>query len=161
VTRPQLVTALQLSIRAALSAGVAVAIAQLLNLPSPVFAMVGAVIVTDLSPTVTQELALRRLAATVLGATVGAALSQALPPSPLAAGFSILVAMFLSHLLHLEVAAKVTGFVCGIVVLEFADQPWAHAMDRTLETALGIGVAYLVSLVPKLIGVEEPGGRDS
>ena len=65
--------------------------------------------------------------------------------------------MFLSHLLHLEVAARVTGFVCGIVVLEFADQPWSHAMDRTLETVLGIGVAYLVSLVPKLIGVEEPG----
>jgi uncharacterized membrane protein YgaE (UPF0421/DUF939 family) len=156
VTLSQLVTALQLSIRASLSAALSLAIAQLLQLETPLFAMVSAVIVTDLSATQTQQLALRRLAATVLGATTGAVLSSILPAGPLAVGVSILVAMLLSHLLGLEVAARVTGFVCGIVVLAYGDNPWFHALDRTLETVLGIGVAFLVSLVPKLIGVQEP-----
>jgi uncharacterized membrane protein YgaE (UPF0421/DUF939 family) len=150
-------TALQLSVRAASSAGLAVAIAQVLDLEYPIYTLLAAVIVMDLSPSKTQQLALQRLVGTLVGATVGAALSYVLPPGPLSVGFSILTAMLLSYVVHVQAAAKLAGYVCGIVVLAHGADPWSYALYRTIETFLGIGVAVLVSLVPKLLRIEEPG----
>jgi uncharacterized membrane protein YgaE (UPF0421/DUF939 family) len=156
-----LTPAFQLSLRAAVSAGLAVAIAELLRLQYPLYALIGAVIVSDLSPSQTRQLGLRRLAGSVLGATIGAAISQLLPSAPWAIGLSVLSAMFLSHLLHLEGAAKITGYVCGIVVLDHGAQPWSYALYRLIETILGVGMAILVSLVPKLLPTNQTKQQDS
>jgi uncharacterized membrane protein YgaE (UPF0421/DUF939 family) len=61
MTFSTLIPALQLSIRSGLGAGVSVAIAQLLRLQFPLYAMIAAVIVTDLSPLQTRKLGLWRL----------------------------------------------------------------------------------------------------
>jgi uncharacterized membrane protein YgaE (UPF0421/DUF939 family) len=150
----------QLSIRAALAAGLAVASAQLLRLQYPLYALIAAVIVTDLSISRSRQLGLQRLAGTVLGATLGAALGPLLQSGPWAVGIGILAAIFLCHLLRLQGAAKVTGYICGIVVLDHSGHPWSYALYRLLETVLGIGAALLVSLVPKLIPLENPKHQD-
>jgi uncharacterized membrane protein YgaE (UPF0421/DUF939 family) len=159
--RPSTITTLQLCTRAGSSAGLAVAIAQFLTLQHPVYALIAAVIVTDLSPSKTVQLALQRLAGTVIGATVGAALSYALPSGPLAIGLSILAAMLLSSAVRLQPAAKLAGYVSGIVVLAHGAQPWSYAVYRLIETFLGIGTAVLVSVVPKLMRVEGRGRSPS
>jgi uncharacterized membrane protein YgaE (UPF0421/DUF939 family) len=43
------------------------------------------------------------------------------------------------------------------VLLEHTAQPWSYALWRFAETVLGIGVALVISLVPKLIRYDEPG----
>jgi uncharacterized membrane protein YgaE (UPF0421/DUF939 family) len=63
--------------------------------------------------------------------------------------------MFFCHLLRLDEAAKVAGYVCGIVLLEHGDHPWSYALYRAVETVLGIGLAVLVSLVPPLVPIDE------
>ena len=84
-----------------------------------------------------------------------------LRPNAWEAGLAILAAMFLSHLLRLRNSAKVAGYVCGIVLLAFGDHPWEYALHRTIETALGIVMAMLVSLVPKLLSTDESDRQQS
>ena len=151
---------IQLALRAAVAAGLSLALAQLFRLEYPLYAMIAAVIVTDLSASQTRKLGLRRLVATVLGAACGATLGPLLLPGPVAVGLSILVAMLICILLRGQDVAKVVGYICGIVVLEHGANPWFYAFFRVIETVLGIGVAWLISLVPKLIRTDESGSQE-
>ena len=148
------ITALQLSIRAASAAGLAIAIAQWLKLPFPIYALIAAVLVIDLAPAKTLQMALQRMAGTLIGATVGAVLSYSLPPGPVEIGVSVLVAMLLSYVANVQGGAKLAGYVAGIAVMSYGADPWSYAVYRAVETFLGIAMAVLVSLVPKLLRVE-------
>ena len=152
----RLTSAFQVSVRAALAAGVSVLLAQLCRFDHPIYALIAAVIVTDLSPSRTTKLGLQRLVATVAGASCGAVASMVLGASAWAIGLSIFFAMAICHLLRVSDGAKVAGYICGIVMIAHGEHPWIYAFFRLIETALGIGVAWLLSLVPMLIHVEEP-----
>jgi len=155
------ITALQLSLRAATAAGLSVGIAQWLKLPFPIYALIASVLVIDLSPAKTLQMALQRMAGTLIGATVGAVLSYSLPPGPVEIGVSVLVAMLLSYVVNARGGAKLAGYVAGIAVMSYGANPWSYAVYRAIETFLGIAMAVLVSVIPKLLRVEaedETGG---
>ena len=143
-----------------MAASVSLVVARALGLEFPLYSFLAAVIVTDLSPAQTRRLGGRRVGATVIGATCGAALSQVLPAGPWAAGLGVLVAMLACNLVHMQESAKVAGYISGIILLAYGAEPWSYAVVRLLETMLGVGVAWVISLVPKLIGLDEPGHRD-
>jgi uncharacterized membrane protein YgaE (UPF0421/DUF939 family) len=145
------VSALQLSLRAAVAATLALVLAQLLQLQHPLYAMISAVVVTDLQPAETRKLAFPRLVGTVIGSVFGAAINTLLSPSPWTLGLGIMIAVFATHLIFRSAAAKVAGYVCGIVLLDHGETPWSYGFFRMIETALGIGAAMGVSVVPKLM----------
>ena len=149
--RSSLIRGLQLSFRGAAAAGISFAVALALKLEFPIYAVIAAVIVIDLNPAETRKLALRRIGGTIIGSVLGAVLAAALPHGVLTMGLGIFLAMFLTHMLRRPEAARVAGYLCAIVLLEHTASPWTYAMWRFVETLLGIGVALLVSLVPKAI----------
>ena len=145
---------MQLSLRAGVAAALSVAIARALALPYPLYAMIAAVIVTDVDPARTRALTYPRLAGTVIGASVGAIASRWLPPGEVALGVAVALSMMACHVLDRKDSATLAGYVGGIVLLEHASDPWLYGVGRLVETALGLAVAVAVSLVPKLLKTE-------
>jgi uncharacterized membrane protein YgaE (UPF0421/DUF939 family) len=145
---------LQLALRASVAAFLSLAIAQFLELQFPIYALITAIIVTDLSPSESVLLGWRRLVATVVGAVCGATLSMVLPATSWAIGLSILVAMLLCHVIRMPEVARVAGYTSTIVAFSYGVDPWHYAFYRLLETGLGICVAWSISYVPKLIQLE-------
>ncbi len=153
---PPLKRGLQIASRAAVGAALALVLAQALRLDYPIYAMLAAVIVTELSPAQTRQLAVRRIVATLVGASCGALLARTLPSNPWTIGLGILVAMLLCHLVKAAEGARVAGYICGISMLTHGADPWKYALFRTVETLLGIAVASALSFLPKLLGEDEP-----
>jgi uncharacterized membrane protein YgaE (UPF0421/DUF939 family) len=145
---------IQLALRASLAAGLSLAIAQFLELQFPIYALIAAIIVTDLSPSESILLGWRRLVATVVGAVCGATLSMVLPATSWAIGLSILVAMLSCHLIGTPEVVRVAGYTSAIVAFSYGVNPWHYAFYRLIETGLGICVAWSISYVPKLIRTE-------
>lgn len=142
-------TALQLSVRAASAAALAFWVAILLGADHAIYALIGAVIVTDLSPRTSRKLAIQRLAGTLIGAAVGATLLNFIPHGPVALGVAILCAMLITFMLQLEPpAARVAGYVAAIVMFTHSQDSWLYAFQRAWETIVGIGAALVVGLVP-------------
>jgi len=149
---------LQLAVRAAAAAGLAALAAQLLGLPYPIYALISAVIVTELEPAKTRALALPRLASTALGSLPGALAAPYLSPSAWALALVVLVGMLLASAVRLPAgSARMAGYVGAIVLLSHGTDPWHYSFFRVAETALGIGAAWLVALVPKLLPPEQDG----
>ena len=140
----------QLAVRASLAAGTTVSIAHALALPNPVFALTAAVIVVDLDPASTRALAWKRFAGTFVGALLGALGAIALPSGPVAIIVAVLATMLLCHVLKLDGSARISGYLAAVIVMQYGDAPWRYAADRFLETTLGIVIALLVSLLPRL-----------
>ena len=149
------IESLQLAVRASVGAAASFALAEQLELEHPVFAFVAAVIVTDLSPARTRSLAGRRLLATLLGAALGAGLARFWPPEAWSVAAGVLIAMLATSALQAQEAARVAGYICGVVMLA-ESEALDYALDRTVETLLGVAVAWAISHVPKLIRLEEP-----
>src|SRR5437660_9025437 len=69
-TRGTILRIVQLPLRAGLAAALSQAIATFLGLPYPAFAMVAAILVTDLAPEQSRQLGLRRIGGTLIGAAL-------------------------------------------------------------------------------------------
>lgn len=143
-----------LALRVALAAAIAFALAELLQLNHPIYAFIAAVIVTDRSPQLSRKLGLTRIASTIVGAATGAALSQIMGPGVLSLGISVLVAMLACQALRMSDGAKVAGYICGLILIDHRGEPWTYALDRFIETLLGVIVAWGVSAVPHLIRID-------
>jgi uncharacterized membrane protein YgaE (UPF0421/DUF939 family) len=142
---------LQLAIRASLAASLAYWAATACGSEYAIYALIAAVVVSNLSPQETRKLAGPRLVGTVVGAVGGAVATYVLPVGPIGLGVAILVAMLTMFLLHLQAAAKIAGYTAAIVMFTHTGDPWIYAAERAFDNVLGIGAAVLVSYLPKLI----------
>ena len=136
-----------LGVRAALASCAAVAIAQSLHLTYPLYAVVAAVIVTDVSSEKTQQSGVQRLLGTALGSLAGPLFVLGFGHSLPVVGAAIAALIFVCYVVGYTEASKLAGYVAGLVVLDHSNAPWDYARDRFVETSLGIVLAIVVSLL--------------
>jgi uncharacterized membrane protein YgaE (UPF0421/DUF939 family) len=148
--------ALQMAGRAAMAAAIAFWAAEFFGSSYAIYALIAAVMVTNLSVQETRDQAIPRLVGTVTGGVVGALWTYVLPSGPLALGLAVFVAMVPMYLLRLDGGARLAGYMAALVIYTHAGDPWIYAVMRGFETVLGIAAAVLVSYVPKLMRAAAP-----
>lgn len=151
---------MQLAFRAAVGAVLALSIARWIGFDTPIFALIAAVIVTDRNPAETRRLAIRRVISTAIGALCGIGLAQFLGSSAWEAGMAIFVSIVASIAVTKLGDPKLAAYLSALIVINYANDPLHYALDRFLETALGIVVAWVISLVPRLIELEEEEAKE-
>jgi len=135
------------AIQAGLSAWLAVEMAGYFKLPYPIYSLVAAVIVSVSPRAAVAKVVVDRILATAVGATFGALVCELGGQGNLAIGLcaSAMIAAFLS--IDRPEAAKLAGYISGVVVMEHSIQSWRYAWDRFLETVLGIAAGYVVAVI--------------
>jgi uncharacterized membrane protein YgaE (UPF0421/DUF939 family) len=139
--------AFSFALRAALASVGAVLCVHLLHVTQGMYALIAAVVVSDAAPEAIRHLGTQRLLGTALGAVLGGVLAVLCGHALWAVGLAIFLTILVCQLLHFKDAAKVGGYVAGVVIVGYAAAPWRYAWDRFLETAVGIAFAILVCFV--------------
>ena len=140
--------AFRLPLRAGIAAGIALGVALAFSFGSPIYAVVTAVVVTDLDPAQTRKLAGPRILGTCIGGIFGGVATLLVHPGIAPVVVTVILAMYVCQLLHLPAAARLAGYVSAIIILGYASDPWTHARDRLIETVVGILAAAAISALP-------------
>lgn len=143
---------LALSVRITTAALVALALAQLLHLPLPLWAVLTAVIVTQMSVGRSLKATLDYLVGTLSGAIYGGAVGMVIPPtSEVALLGSLALAVAPLALLAATKpslsAAPITAVIVVLIPTITHASSYASALDRVLEVALGGVTGFVVSLL--------------
>lgn len=145
----------QLALRGSAAAALSLALGRWLNFDEPIFALIAAVIVTDRKVTESRKLAIRRILSTAIGGFCGAALAPVFHQSSLEVAVAIFVAMVVSTAVTQLSDPKFAAYLCALIVVNHSEQPLQYAYSRFAETALGITVGWAVSMVPKLVYLDD------
>jgi len=124
-----------------------VACVHLLHVKEGIYALIAAVIVSDAAPEAIRHLGFHRLVGTAVGAVLGGLLAVLCGHALWAVGLATFLTILVCQFPHFKDAAKVGGYVTGVVILGYAAAPWRYAWDRFLETAVGIAFAMPVRFV--------------
>jgi uncharacterized membrane protein YccC len=146
---------LALSIRVTIASLAALALAQLLHLPLPLWAVMTAVIVTQMSVGRSLKATIDYLAGTLGGAIYGGAIAVLVPHSNEIALLGVLALVvaplaFIATLNPRFSAAPITAIIVLLLPQITHGSPIASALDRVIEVALGgvTGAVVSVLLLP-------------
>ena len=143
---------LTLSIRATIAALVALVLAQVLQLPLPLWAVLTAVIVTQMSVGRSLKATFDYLVGTLSGAVYGGAIGVLVPHSnemALLAALALGVAplAFVAAIKPQFSVAPITAIIVLLVPTFTHAGPFASALDRIIEVALGGATGFVVSFL--------------
>ena len=145
-------TQLALSIRVTISALVSLALAQYLHLPLPLWAVLTAVIVTQINVGRSLRATFDYLVGTLGGAVYGGAIGVLIPHSSEIALLAVLALAvaplaFVAALNPRFAAAPITAIIVLLIPTMSQTTPIASAIDRVMEVALGAVTGLVVSFV--------------
>ena len=146
----------QVALRGSVAAGLSLAIARALGLEEPILALVASVIATDRKAAEGRRLGIRRVVSTAIGGLCGVALSSVFHQSSWEAAIAIFVAMITATAITQLSDPKLAAYLCVLILTNHGEQPLHYALSRFTETFVGITVAWAISLIPKLVHLDDP-----
>jgi len=134
------------AVRTAVAATLSVLLARLVGLPEAYWAVIATLVVMQSPLSSTVPLAVQRIVASALGASLGTVESAFFGANLLAFAFTVFVLGLISSALRLErVGYSYAGMTLAIIVLiPRPEAPWIAAVHRFAEVSLGILVALAV-----------------
>jgi len=134
------------AIRTTIAATLSVLLARLLRIPEPYWSAVATIVVMQSPLSSTVPLAVQRIVASALGASLAVIEGTFFGANLIAFAVAIFVLGLISLALRLErVGYSYAGITLAIIVLiPRAEEPWIAAAHRFMEVSLGILVALAV-----------------
>jgi uncharacterized membrane protein YccC len=134
------------AVRTAVAATLSVSLARLLSMPEAYWAVIATLVVMQSPLSSTVSLAVQRIVASALGASLGAIESAYFGANVVAFALTIFVLGLISFSFRLErVGYSYAGMTLAIIVLiPRPEPPWIAALHRFAEVSLGILVALAV-----------------
>ena len=137
------------AVRTAIAATLSVLLARLVGMPEAYWAVIAALVVMQSPLSSTVPLAIQRIVASAVGASLGAIESAYFGANLVAFALTIFVLGLISIAFRLErVGYSYAGMTLAIIVLiPHAEAPWIAAAHRFAEVSIGILVALSVVVV--------------
>jgi len=129
--------------------GIAVAlciwIAQLLKFEYPFYSAIAAVIAMQATIEGSLKTGLHRMKGTIVGAVTGYAFALVMVKSPWWTGLGLVLTMTILKLMKWQEAMSIASVVFIAISVNLTGQPLDYALNRIIDTALGIIIAYFVN----------------
>jgi len=137
------------AVRTAVAATLSVLVARMVRLPEAYWAVIATLVVMQSPLSSTVPLAIQRIVASALGASLGAIESAIFGANLVAFALTIFLLGLISIAFRLEkVGYSYAGMTLAIIVLiQRPEAPWIAAVHRFAEVSLGILVALAVVAV--------------
>jgi len=134
------------TIKTSIAVTVSIVLANVLELNSPFFAGIAALITMQGSVIDSFRLGRDRIFGTVLGASVGLIGSLILPGNPILIGIGTIIIIYISLLLEWKKPISIAGVVFISIMLNLEDSgQLLYSLNRIFDTFVGIMVAVLVN----------------
>lgn len=132
-------------IKTGLAVGLAIWIAQLLKLENPFFCGFGAVFAMQTTIEGSLKEGLHRMQGTIFGAILGYLFSLVMINNALWTAFGLVIMLYLLKTLKWHESMPIASMVFIVILIASHGDPLTYAISRTLDTGLGIIVAFIVN----------------
>lgn len=135
-------------IKTGIAVTLCVLVSSLLQLNSPFYTVIAAIIAMGKSIDSSFKAGKNRMIGTFIGALTGMCFAMLQPGNLGLCGVGIIITLYLCHAFHLHDSANIACIVFSAIMLNLKDAvPWIYAVNRIFDTFIGILIALLVNLL--------------
>lgn len=132
-------------VKTGVAVGLCIFIAQLLHLEYPFYSAIATVIALQATMADSFKQGLNRLKGTFIGAVFGYLFALVAVNNPLWTGLGIIVTFAVLNYMRWKEAMQIASVLFIAITLNIMGEPLNYAINRFIDTALGILVAFLVN----------------
>lgn len=134
------------TIKTAFAVSFTIFIAQLLNLQSPFFAGIAAIIAMQSSVSKSFNMAKNRMLSTILGAIIALLFSLIAPENPFFIAIGIIIIIYLCNMFNWKKSIQLSAMVFLSILLNHEEGSRVnYALYRTLDTFIGLVIGTLIN----------------